>query len=69
MAPSVVRHEMFGEQNAKFLPAQRMGGPLPALPKINYADLMNSDENMLTINWADWDESVRDAEGGPDPML
>jgi hypothetical protein len=33
MAPSIVRHEMFGEQNADFLPAQRMGGPLPALPE------------------------------------
>jgi hypothetical protein len=76
MPQSVVRHEIFGEQNTDFLPAQRIGGPLPALPEINfnldgtnYADLMNSDENMLTINWADWDEFIRDAEGGPDPML
>ena len=43
-----------------------MGGPLTALPEINfnldgtnYVDLMNSDENMLTINWADWDDFVR----------
>jgi hypothetical protein len=39
------------------------------LDRTNYTDLINFDENMLTINWADWDEFVRDAEGGPDPML
>lgn len=35
----------------------------------NYADLVNPDEDMLTIDWADWDEFVHDAEGGPDPIL
>lgn len=58
--PTVVGHEMLGEQTVDFLLAQHMDQSLPALPDINfdlggtnYADLMNSNEIMLTINWAD----------------
>jgi hypothetical protein len=76
MVPSAVGHETFSEQTVDFLLSQHMDQSLLSLPDINfnleginYADLMNPDGNMFTINWADWDEFVRDAEGGPDPML
>jgi hypothetical protein len=72
---SVVAHEVLGEQTADFLLAQHMQQSSPPLLDINfdlegtnYADTMNSDENMLTINWADWAEFVRDAAAERDPM-
>lgn len=51
----------------KFLPS------LPDLSSIlegaNYAELLNpADDAMLRINWADWDEFVRDAEGALDAI-
>jgi hypothetical protein len=68
---------MFGEPKGGLSPSSACGpASTPHSQKINfnldgtnYADPMYSDENMLTINWADWDEFVRDAEGGPDLML
>jgi len=38
------------------------------LEGMDYSAIIN-DDNMLTINSANLDEFVRDAEGGPDPML
>lgn len=67
---------MLDERTAGLFLEQYMDQSFPPAPDIpfysegtHYSDRTNQDDNILTINWADLDEFVRDAQGGPDPML